>query len=92
MGQGAVYNLSLIHIYIKELIQEEKQAQEQTAAEFGLLRGELNRQVTKITEVQESMTLKIAEVEKSVLIVEESMSTKISDIEETMLNLSLIHI
>ena len=37
-------------------------------------------------QVQESMTLKIAEVEKSVLTVEESMSTKISVIEETMSN------
>ena len=54
--------------------------------ELGLLRGELNKQVTKISEVQESMILKIAEVEKSVSSVEESMSTKISDIEETMSN------
>ena len=37
------------------------------AAELGLLRGELNKQVTRILEVQESVTLKIAEVEKSVL-------------------------
>ena len=57
-----------------------------STAELGLLRGELNKQVTKISEVQESMTLKIAEVEKSVSSVEESMSTKISVIEETMSN------
>ena len=33
--------------------------QEHSTAELGLLRGELNKQVTKISEVQESMTLKI---------------------------------
>ena len=52
--------------------------------ELGLLRGELNKQVTKISEVQESMTLKIAEVEKSVLTVEEIMSTKISAVEDSI--------
>ena len=40
--------------------------QEYITAELGLLRGELNKQVTKISVVQESMTLKIAEVEKSI--------------------------
>ena len=62
---------------IKALIQEQKQMQEHTTAELGFLRGdvgelrdELNKQVTKISEVQESMTLKIAEVEKSVSSVE----------------------
>ena len=44
----------------------QKQLQEHSTAELGILRGELNKQVTKISEVQESMTLKIAEVEKSV--------------------------
>ena len=56
---------------IKALIQEQKQMQEHSTAELGLLRGELNKQVTKTSEVQESMTLKIAEVEKSVSSVEE---------------------
>ena len=37
-----------------------KQTQEETTAELGLLRGEFNKQVTKILEVQKSMTLKIA--------------------------------
>ena len=72
---------------IKALIQEQKQTQEQTAAELGLLRGELNKQVTKISEVQESMTLKIAEIEKSVSIVEEWISTKISAVENSMANI-----
>ena len=56
------------------------------------LRGDLNKQVTKISEVQELITLKIAEVEKSVLSVEESMSNKIAEVEKYVLNLSLIHI
>ena len=45
---------------------EQKQIQEHSTAELGLLRGELNKQVTKISKVQESIILKIAEVEKSV--------------------------
>ena len=36
---------------IKVLIQEQKQMQEHSTAELGLLRGELNKQVTKISEV-----------------------------------------
>ena len=60
--------------------------QENSTAELGLLRGELKKQVTKISEVQESMTLKVAEVVKSVSSVEESMSTKISVIEESVSN------
>ena len=65
----------------------QKQLQEHSTAELGILRGELNKQVTKISEVQESMTLKIAEVEKSVLTVEEVMSTKISAVENSMANI-----
>ena len=68
---------------LKALIQKQKQMQKHTAAELGLLRGELNKQVTRISEVQESVTLK---VEKSVSSVEESMSTKISAVEESMSN------
>ena len=45
------------------------------------------KQVTKISEVQESMTLKIAKVEKSVLTVEEVISTKISAVENSMANI-----
>ena len=48
--------------------------QEHTTAELGLLRGdvgelrgELNNQITRISDVEESMSNKIAEVEKSVL-------------------------
>ena len=69
----------------------QKQLQEHRAAELGILRGELNKQVTKISQVQESMTLKIAEVEKSVSSVEESMSNKIAEVEVSH-ELSLIHI
>ena len=39
-----------------------KRQQEHSTTELGILRGELNKQVTKISEVQESMILKIAEV------------------------------
>ena len=59
---------------IKELIPDQKQPQEQSAAELCLLRGELNKQVTRISEVQESMTLKIVEVEKSGSSVEDTMT------------------
>ena len=38
--------------------------QEHSTTELGLLRGELNKQVTKISEVQESVTLKKADVYK----------------------------
>ena len=51
-------------VWNKAVIQEQKQMQEHSTAELGLLRDELNKQVTKISEGQESTTLKIAEVEK----------------------------
>ena len=75
------------------LIHEQKQMEEHTTAELGLLRGdvgelrgELNNQITRISDVEESMSNKIAKVEKSILTVEESMSTKISVIEESVSN------
>lgn len=40
--------------------------QEDTTAELGLLRGELSTQVTRILEVQDSMTLKISDIEGTV--------------------------
>ena len=68
----------------------QKQLQEHSTAELGILRGELNKQVTKISEVQKSMTLKIAEVEKSVSRVEEAMSTKISAVENSVANIRAV--
>ena len=72
----------------------QKQLQEHTTAELGLLRGdvgelrgELNNQITRISDVEESMSNKIAKVEKSVLTVEEVMSTKISAVENSMANI-----
>ena len=61
------------------LIQEQKQIQEHTTAEFGLLRGELNNQITRISVVEEFKSNKIAEVEKSVTSMEKGMPTKIED-------------
>ena len=47
-----------------------------SAAELGLLWGELNNQVIRISEVQESVTLKIPDVE-------ETISHKISEVERS---------
>ena len=53
---------------IKALIHEQKKMQEHTTAELGLLRGdvgelrgEVNNQITRISDVEESMSNKIAE-------------------------------
>ena len=46
------------------------------------LRGEPNKQVTRISVVQESIALKIAEIGKSVSSVEGAMSNKISYVED----------
>ena len=43
------------------------------------LQGELNNQSTRISKVKESMSNKLAEVEKPVSSVEKAMSTKIED-------------
>ena len=45
--------------------------------DVGELRGELNNQITRISDVEESMSNKIVEVEKSVTSVENAMATKI---------------
>ena len=74
--------------------------QEHTTVELGLLRGdvgelrgELNNQVTRISDFEESMSNKIVEVEKSVLSVEKAKSTKTEDsITNIKEQLSLIHI
>ena len=82
---------------IKALIHEQKQMQKHTTAELvllrgdvGELRGELNNQITRVSDVEESMSNKIAEVEKSVLSVEEAMPTKISAVENSMANISCL--
>ena len=74
---------------IKVLVKEQKQMQERTTAELGLLPGglgelwgDLQNQITRMSDTEESMPTKVS-------IVEESMSNKISEVEE---NLSLIHI
>ena len=64
----------------------QKQLQEHSTAELCILRCELNKQVTKISEVLESITLKIAEVEKSVSSDEESMSNKIAEVEKSVMS------
>ena len=46
--------------------------QEHTVAELGLLRGELNSQITRISDVEESMSNKITEIEKSITSVEKA--------------------
>ena len=61
--------------------------QEHSTAELGILRGELNNQITRISDVEESMPNKTAKVEKSVLTVEEVMLTKISAVENSMANI-----
>lgn len=48
---------------INALIQELKQMQEHTPTEPGLLRGELNKMVIRISVVQESVKLKITDLE-----------------------------
>ena len=55
--------------------------------DVGELWGELNNQNTRITDVEESMSNKIAEVEKSVFSVEEAMSTKIYAVKNTLANI-----
>ena len=71
----------------------QKHLQEHSTAELGLLhsdvgelRGELNNQITRISDVEQSMSNKIDEVEKSVLTVEETMSTKVSAVEDSITN------
>ena len=56
---------------IKAFLQEQKHMQEHTTAELGLLRGELNNQVTEISDVEESISNKIGKIDKSVSSVEE---------------------
>ena len=41
--------------------------QAHTAAELGLLQGNVNKQITRISAVEESMSTKIHEVEGSIL-------------------------
>ena len=48
----------------------------------GATRGDLNKQLTRISEIQKSVTLKIVEAEISVSSVEEAMSNEISDVED----------
>ena len=58
----------------KVLIQAWKQMQEHTAGELSLLRGELNNQITRISDIEESMSNKISDVEETVATIKLSIA------------------
>ena len=60
----------------KHSCSREEHKQEHTAAEVGLLWGELNKQVARIFEVQESVTLKITDIQ-------ETMSNKTAEVDKS---------